>query len=103
MYTFSSGTIDLAQLRERLGKMNDSDLLRFGSAARFMCSPQANFNEPPRESFVVQLKEARADPSLSVTIRTRRTAVHVFRVCNRIRHDPRTSPMGTEHVRVEHA
>ena len=33
--------------------MNDADLLRFGNAAKFMCSPGANFNEPPRESFVI--------------------------------------------------
>jgi hypothetical protein len=61
MYSFASSTVDLNQLRERLRKMNDADLLRFGNAARFMCSPQANSNEPPRESFVVQLKEAQAE------------------------------------------
>jgi hypothetical protein len=61
MYSFTSNTVDLDQLRERLAKMTDAELLRFGNAAKFMCSPGANFNEPPRESFVIQLKEARAE------------------------------------------
>jgi len=61
MYRFTSNAIDLNELRARLCKMNDADLLRFGNAAKFMCSPRANFNEPPRESFVIQLKEARAE------------------------------------------
>jgi hypothetical protein len=61
VYIFTSGRVDLDQLRERLRKMNDSDLLRFGNAAKFMCSPGANFNRAPRESFVIQLNEARAE------------------------------------------
>ena len=32
MYSFTSGAVDLEQLRERLAKMNDADLLRFGNA-----------------------------------------------------------------------
>ena len=61
MYSFTSSSVDLEQLRGRLRTMNDADLLRFGNAAKFMCSRQANFNKPPRESFVIQLKEARAE------------------------------------------
>jgi hypothetical protein len=61
MYSFTSSTIDLDQLRERLRKMNDAELLRFGKAAKYMCSPQANLNKPPRRSFVVQLEEAKAE------------------------------------------
>jgi hypothetical protein len=61
MYSFASGTVDLDQLRERLAKMNGAELLRFGNAAKFMCSPQANFGDSPRESFVVQLREAQQE------------------------------------------
>jgi hypothetical protein len=62
MYRFAtSGTIDVPDLRERLGKMNDAELVRFGQAARFMCSRQANMGQPPRQNFEIQLAEARAE------------------------------------------
>jgi len=41
--------------------MSDAQLLEFGRAARQLCSPEANFGKPPREVFVIQLKEARAE------------------------------------------
>jgi hypothetical protein len=50
--------IDLEQLRARLRKMSDTELIRFGKAARFLCRPG---KEPPREAFAVQLREARAE------------------------------------------
>jgi hypothetical protein len=57
----TDGLIDVPDLRERLGKMNDPELLRFGQAARFMCSRQANFGKPPRQNFVIQLEEAKLE------------------------------------------
>ena len=45
----------------RLRKMSDAELLRFGGAARYMCSPQANLEKPPRPEFVIQLEESRAE------------------------------------------
>jgi hypothetical protein len=45
--------IDLEQLRARLRKMSDAELIRFGKAARFLCCPG---KEPPREAFVVQCR-----------------------------------------------
>jgi hypothetical protein len=48
--------IDLDQLRERLRKMTDEQLLQFGKAARFMCRDKS-----PRQAFVIQLEEARAE------------------------------------------
>ena len=48
--------IDLEQLRARLAKMKDEQLLQFGKAARFMCRDKS-----PREVFVIQLNEARAE------------------------------------------
>jgi hypothetical protein len=53
--------INLEQLRARLRKMTDIELRRFGRAARFMCSPGANLGKPPRECFVTQFEEARAE------------------------------------------
>ncbi len=59
-FTSESG-LDLETLRARLRRMDDAALRRFGRAARFMCSPKANFGKPPRENFVVQLEEATAE------------------------------------------
>jgi hypothetical protein len=53
--------IDLLELRERLRKMTDKELRRFGEAARHMCSPKANHGDPPRQVFVIQLEEARGE------------------------------------------
>jgi hypothetical protein len=56
--------IDLEQLRERLKRFSDQELVRFGKAARYMYSPQAQpfgGKHPPAQAFVVQLKEAREE------------------------------------------
>ena len=45
-------------LRARLRRMSDRELLRFGRAARYMCSPAASFGKEPRQVFVIQLREA---------------------------------------------
>src|SRR5688572_22125704 len=54
---------DVEGLRARLRKMSDAKLLEFGKAAAHMCSPQAqpNRNSRPREAFLIQLAEARAE------------------------------------------
>ena len=53
-------TIDVHELSVRLQKMTDAQLLAFGTAAQYMCSPKANMSKPPRDVFVIQLNEARA-------------------------------------------
>ena len=53
--------VDIEELRERLRRMTDQQLRKFGEAGKFMCSPGATFSEPPRKPFVVQLEEARAE------------------------------------------
>jgi hypothetical protein len=53
--------INIDQVRERLRKMTNAQLLEFGKAARYMCSREANIGKPPREEFVIQLEEARAE------------------------------------------
>ena len=45
----------LEELRVRLRKMSDADLLRFGRAAASLCKPDGNFGHPPRQVFVDQL------------------------------------------------
>jgi hypothetical protein len=54
-------TFDVHQLRRRLQKMTDNELREFGRAAAYMVSPKANLGKPPREAFVVQSAEARAE------------------------------------------
>ena len=61
MYDFSSDRLlDREQVRQRLRRMTDDQLRRWGAAARYMCSLWANFGEPPRQNFV-QLEEAIAE------------------------------------------
>ncbi len=50
---------DLEQLRERIRRMSDPELLRYGQVAKYMCSSEANQGKPPLETYVVQLQEAR--------------------------------------------
>jgi hypothetical protein len=57
-------SFDAESLRLRLGKMNDREVLSFGQAAKYLCSPKANTGKPPREEFVIQLREARLDGGL---------------------------------------
>lgn len=58
MYPFTNdGASHLNDLRARLLKMTDAELLRFGKAARYMCSPAANLGKPRHQAFVVQLPE----------------------------------------------
>ena len=38
--------------------MSDRELLRFGQAVRYMCSPAANHGKAPRRVFVIELQEA---------------------------------------------
>ena len=62
MHSFTQDeNLDLDELRDRLRKMSDRALLEFGEAARYMCSKEANGNNPPRKAFLVQLAEARAE------------------------------------------
>jgi hypothetical protein len=52
---------DVETIRTRIQKMTDEQLLRYGVVARYMSSPEANPGKPPREDFVIQLDEARAE------------------------------------------
>ena len=49
------------ELRERLRKMSDPELRKFGQAAQRVVSPKANPVQPPPEVFVIQLDEARKE------------------------------------------
>ena len=52
---------DIRSLQQRLCEMSDEKLLQFGRDAKYMCSPYANMGKPPREVFVIQLKEAKLE------------------------------------------
>jgi hypothetical protein len=52
---------DIQFLRKQLRGMSDEKLLQFGRDAKYMCSPDANLGQPPREVFVIQLKEAKLE------------------------------------------
>jgi len=60
-FSSDDNEVVLESLRTRLRKMSDQELLRFGQAAKYMCSPGANLGEPPREIFLVQLREVRTE------------------------------------------
>lgn len=55
---------DVNQRRQRLQKMTDDELREFGKAAAYMVSPKANMGQPPGETFVIQLAEARSEWAL---------------------------------------
>jgi len=61
MFYAGESPIDLGALRSRLEAMEIPALVRFGQAAAFMCSRRANMGQPPREAFLVQLREAREE------------------------------------------
>jgi hypothetical protein len=52
---------DLEMLQERLRKMTDKQLQKYGRACRYMCTPEANLGKPPQESSIIHLREARAE------------------------------------------
>jgi hypothetical protein len=49
---------DVEKIRARIQKMTDSELAEYGRSAKYMTSAKANLGKPPRETFVVQLREA---------------------------------------------
>jgi hypothetical protein len=62
MYTFpTESPIGLDELPARLARMSDQALVRFGREAAYMSSPKATLGKPPREAFVIQLREAREE------------------------------------------
>ncbi|MGH9684529.1 MAG: hypothetical protein ACRD4S_13075 [Candidatus Acidiferrales bacterium] len=53
--------LDLAQLRGRLRKMTDQELLAFSRDSLFMCAKRANSGNPADRPFLKQWKEARLE------------------------------------------
>jgi hypothetical protein len=51
----------IEEVQERLRKMSDAELIRFGCASAGMSSLEANFGHPPRRVFVEQLQEDHAE------------------------------------------
>jgi hypothetical protein len=61
MQSIGASEFSLENLRKRLQRMSDEELILFGKACRDMLTPQANLGRPPREVFVIQLQEARKE------------------------------------------
>jgi hypothetical protein len=62
VYRFATDTpIDLEEFRVRLRKMTDAELLKYGQAGQYLCSPKANFGKPPRKTFEIQLRLCREE------------------------------------------
>ena len=59
--TKNDAPIDREQIRARLRKMTKSQLKRYGKDLVFLCSPERNNGQIPREAFVIQLEEAREE------------------------------------------
>jgi hypothetical protein len=53
----STDNFDIEQLRARLRKMSDKELIQFGKDVRYLCSPEASFGKPPLEVWAMQLRE----------------------------------------------
>ena len=70
---FNPEEIDPVKLRERLRQMNDAELRSFGRDALYMTSPAANVSQRTRDSFVLQLDEARAELKRRNDLRDSRT------------------------------
>jgi hypothetical protein len=51
---------NVEQIRERIRKMPDAELRKYGRAARDLSDPKKNFG-PPNPAFKFQLDEARAE------------------------------------------
>jgi hypothetical protein len=52
--------LNVEEFCKHLKTMPETELLRFGQVAKYMCSPESNYG-PPREVFVIQLRESRAE------------------------------------------
>jgi hypothetical protein len=51
---------DIKRIRERISKMSDAELRKYGRAARDLANPKKNFG-PRNPAFQIQLDEARAE------------------------------------------
>jgi len=43
--------LDVEVLRVRMQKLSDNELVKYDKAARYICSPGANLEHPPRKAF----------------------------------------------------
>jgi len=63
VYRFAQDDLlpDLDELRPRLQAFSNRELVAFGRAAAYLCTPEANHGRTLRETFVIQLREARSE------------------------------------------
>jgi hypothetical protein len=60
MQSVGTNEFHLENLRQRLRRLSDDELIQFEKLAALL-TPQANLGRPPREVFVIQLQEARKE------------------------------------------
>ena len=56
-----TGPQNAGEIRERVRKMSDEELLRYGAVCKSMCSPEINLDTASLDAWSVQLQEARAE------------------------------------------
>jgi hypothetical protein len=61
IHKFVTDDAKLEGLLQRLRKMSDPELLRFGMVSKHLCSLEGNSNSHSQESLVIQLHEARKE------------------------------------------
>jgi hypothetical protein len=71
MHEFTREDVDLEAIRERLRKMTDDQLTRYGKSAAYMADPVAQRGQV-RETYRVQLAEARAEWRRHETVKSQR-------------------------------
>jgi len=52
---------NVGEIRERVRKMSDEELLRYATLCKSMCSPETNLDKPSLDAWTIQLHEARAE------------------------------------------
>ena len=63
--------LDLEELRARLRNMKDAELNHFLMSVMQMCTPIANMGQPPRDEFIVQLAEIKAEQERRRRLKTK--------------------------------
>jgi hypothetical protein len=56
-----TGPENAAEIRERVRKMSDEELLRYGAICKSMRRPETNLDKPSLDAWTVQLQEARVE------------------------------------------
>jgi hypothetical protein len=59
-------SVNAGEIRERVRKMSDEELLRYATLSKSMCSTETNLDKPSLDAWCVQLQEARAEDASQI-------------------------------------